>query len=158
MDERLHEIEMLYRTRFDAFWRTAAAIMGDREGARDVVQDAFATAVRRRADFRGEGALEGWIWRILVNTARSSRRARPLALADAADRAANGHVPDADARVRGAIAALPDRQRLAIFLRYFGDLDYEGIAAALDARPGTVAATLNAAHAGLRRRLQEVSQ
>lgn len=80
MDERLTEIDALHRTSFPAFLRTATAILGDADAARDAVQDAFATAVRRRGDFRGEGSLEGWVWRILVNTARSGRRARLAAV------------------------------------------------------------------------------
>jgi DNA-directed RNA polymerase specialized sigma24 family protein len=43
-----------------------------------------------------------------------------------------------------------------LFLRYYADLEYEAIAIALDVSPGTVGATLNAAHASLRRLLQEV--
>lgn len=156
----LHELEALYRTRFPAFLRTATAILGEREAARDVVQESFATAVRRRDDFRGDGTLEAWLWRILVNTARTAGRARRLR--DAASLvpehapAANGR-PDPDAAaVRAYVAALPERQRLVVFLRYFADLDYARIAEALEIRPGTVAATLNAAHAALRRRLEEV--
>jgi RNA polymerase sigma factor (sigma-70 family) len=53
------------------------------------------------------------------------------------------------------IAALPERQRLVLFLRYFADLSYDGIAEAVDVSPGTVAATLNAAHRALRRALEE---
>jgi DNA-directed RNA polymerase specialized sigma24 family protein len=51
---------------------------------------------------------------------------------------------------------LPDRQRFILFLRYYADLDYGAIATALDLSPGTVGATLHAAHATLRERLQEV--
>jgi RNA polymerase sigma factor (sigma-70 family) len=58
--------------------------------------------------------------------------------------------------VRRWIAALPERQRLAVFLRYFADLDYQAIATALDVEVGTVSATLAAAHATLRRALQGV--
>jgi RNA polymerase sigma factor (sigma-70 family) len=61
-----------------------------------------------------------------------------------------------DDALRAALAALPERQRLAAFLRYYADLDYEDIAAVLGITPGTVGATLNAAHAGLRRSLEEV--
>jgi DNA-directed RNA polymerase specialized sigma24 family protein len=50
---------------------------------------------------------------------------------------------------------LPERQRLAVFLRYYADLDYASIAAALGIKGGTVAAALNAAHETLRRSLQE---
>jgi DNA-directed RNA polymerase specialized sigma24 family protein len=32
--------------------------------------------------------------------------------------------------------SLPERQRLAVFLRYYADLSYEQIAEALGARPG----------------------
>jgi RNA polymerase sigma-70 factor, ECF subfamily len=158
MDERLSEIENLYRTRFPAFLRTATAILGDAESARDAVQDAFATAVRRREDFRGQGSLEGWLWRILVNTARSGRRGRrDVSSLVPGAAASNGTHPDPESgAIRTLIAALPERQRLVVFLRYFADLDHAGIADALAIQPGTVAATLNAAHGALRRRLEEV--
>jgi RNA polymerase sigma factor (sigma-70 family) len=54
------------------------------------------------------------------------------------------------------LARLPERQRLVLFLRYFADLPYDAIADALEISPGTVAATLNAAHQSLRRWLEEV--
>jgi DNA-directed RNA polymerase specialized sigma24 family protein len=69
-------IEALYRSRLPEFRRAAAAITGDRELACDAVQDAFAQAVRLRSTFRSDGSLEGWIWRIVVNTALSQTRAR----------------------------------------------------------------------------------
>jgi RNA polymerase sigma factor (sigma-70 family) len=66
-------------------------------------------------------------------------------------------VPEQDATVRAWVAALPERQRIAIFLRYFADLDYRSIATALEVEVGTVSATLGAAHATLRRSFQEVA-
>jgi RNA polymerase sigma factor (sigma-70 family) len=53
---------------------------------------------------------------------------------------------------------LPERQRLAVYLRYYADLDYRAIAAVLAVKVGTVSATLSAAHNRLREQLQEVSQ
>jgi RNA polymerase sigma-70 factor, ECF subfamily len=159
----LAEIEAIYRRRFAAFARTATAILADADAGRDAVQEAFATAVRRRADFRGEGSLEGWLWRIVVNAARAERRARPATAVALAEQAAasvspNGRVSDSEAAlVRELLAELPERQRLVVFLRYFADLEHARIAEALEIRPGTVAATLNAAHAALRRRLEEVT-
>jgi DNA-directed RNA polymerase specialized sigma24 family protein len=64
------ELELLYRERGEHFVRVAAAVAGDGETGRDAVQDAFATAVRRRSSFRGTGPLEAWLWRIVVNEAR----------------------------------------------------------------------------------------
>jgi RNA polymerase sigma-70 factor, ECF subfamily len=151
----LEELEALYRSRFDVFSRVAAGVTGDAERAHDAVQEAFANAVRKRGSFRGDGPLEAWVWRIVLNAARSDvRRSAP-----AADRevraASNGH-PERDVELRVALARLPERQRTAVFLRYYADLDYAAIGEALGIAEGTVAATLNAAHAALRACLQEV--
>jgi DNA-directed RNA polymerase specialized sigma24 family protein len=47
------EIEALYRERFRAFALSATAMLRDSDAALDVVQDAFAIALRRRRSFRG---------------------------------------------------------------------------------------------------------
>ena len=151
----LDELEALYRSRFDVFARVAASVTGDAEEARDAVQDAFATAVRKRRSFRREGPLEAWVWRIVLNAARSdARRSRPTVDRDEAA-TANGR-PEQDAELRVALARLPERQRTAVFLRYYADLDYVEIGEALGISTGTVSATLNAAHAALRSRMEEV--
>src|SRR5581483_11947143 len=74
------------------------------------------------------------------------------------DETAGGELEPPNDSVRRAIRRLPERQRLALFLRYYADLDYESIARVLDIRPGTVAAALHAAHETLRGSLQEVSR
>lgn len=160
MAARLEEIERLYRIRLADFLRVAAMICGDRETARDAVHDAFVNLVRARGGYRGEGTVEAWAWRAVVNSARKHRRnPHVVALAEAPEPLApssNGrHRSESDDRFRLAVSLLPERQRLVLFLRYYADLDYRAIAEALDIRPGTVAATLNAAHAALRRTLQE---
>jgi RNA polymerase sigma-70 factor (ECF subfamily) len=156
----LHEIEALYRSGFERFATVACAITGSQAAARDAVQDAFASAVRRRDRFRGDGSLEAWLWRAVVNEARSQQRRRrsrerleqrAARLDGGRDLAADGTVAGID----GYVAALPERQRLVVFLRYYADLTHDQIAAALGVRPGTVAATLNAAHAKLRPLLAE---
>lgn len=58
--------------------------------------------------------------------------------------------------VRVLIAAMPERQRLVLFLRYYADLDYRRIADTLEIEIGTAGATLNQARAALRRLLEEV--
>jgi RNA polymerase sigma factor (sigma-70 family) len=151
----LQEVETLYRSRFDVFARVAASVTGDADRARDVVQEAFATALRKRGSFRGDGSLEAWVWRIVLNAARSDARRSGPAAAYEEPATGNGH-PEHDAELRVALARLPERQRTAVFLRYFADLDYVAIGEALGITSGTVAATLNAAHASLRGRLEEV--
>lgn len=70
------------------------------------------------------------------------------------EQAANGRSDDPFG-VRGLVAALPERQREVLFLRYYADLEYRAIADVLGIEPGTVAATLSAAHQSLRKRLEE---
>lgn len=145
-------IEDVYRRHYARFLRVARAALGD-DLARDAVQEAFARAIRERLSYRGEGPLEAWIWRLLVNVCADERRS-PIAPAPGTD-AVNGPAREWP-ELRGAIAALPERQRLALFLRHYADLDYESIAAVLGVRRGTVAATLHAARESLRQALTEV--
>jgi RNA polymerase sigma factor (sigma-70 family) len=152
----LDEIERVYRERLPEFRRVAAAMLGDREAARDAVQEGFANAVRKRKSFRAEGSLEAWLWRVVVNAARQHGRRREEVLDPDAIASQNGSQADEpDAQVRVALAVLPERQRLALFLRYYADLDYRTIAETLDVAIGTVGVTLNAAHAKLRELLEE---
>jgi RNA polymerase sigma factor (sigma-70 family) len=152
------ELGAIYERRYRRFLRVAEAIVGDVELARDAVQDAFARLVRSRADYRGEGSLDGWVWRTVVNTALNARRDRPadVPLGPSAEPSTNGHMPDAG--VRALLASLPERQRLVLFLRYYADLDYRSIGETLDIETGTVGATLNQAHAAIRRQLEEVQR
>lgn len=153
------ELEAVYRRDLPRFVRAAAAIVGDQAGGADAVQEAFASAIRSRRSFRGEAPLEGWLWRIVVNAALALRRQRRFEPEpDEPMLAVENGQPVEDLTVRRWVAALPERQRLTVFLRYFADLDYRAIAAALDVEVGTVSATLSAAHTALRRSMQEVER
>jgi RNA polymerase sigma factor (sigma-70 family) len=153
----LTELEALYRERYPSFLRVARATVRDDGAAADAVHDAFVQAVRNRRSFRGEGTLEAWVWRMVVNAARKRRRNLPESPGDLEEIAHESRNGFGDP-VRAAVAALPERQRLALFLRYYADLDYATIAAALDVKEGTVGATLNAAHAALRESLKEAER
>lgn len=125
------------------------------------MQNAFIAAIRNRKTFRGDGPLEAWLWRIVVNEARRAARASTsLPLEHTATASSNGHgsAEDDPLGIRAWVAMLPERQREAIFLRYFADLDYRSIADVLDIEVGTVSATLGSAHRALRKKLTEVRQ
>jgi RNA polymerase sigma-70 factor (ECF subfamily) len=150
----LADLESVYRARFGAFVRVARALTGDDGLAADAVHDAFVQAVRKRRSFRREGPLEAWLWRMVVNAAKKRIPRDERVEFEAAEAHQNGFGDP----VRAAVAALPERQRLTLFLRYYADLDYEAIAATLGVSSGTVGATLNAAHAALRSSLREADQ
>lgn len=154
----LDELRTVYERRLPELCRVAAAIVGRSDLAPDIVHEAFVRAVRQRRRFEGRGDLDGWVWRIVVNTARDARAKERVEheLDELLDPVPAGDDPRRDL-VRAAVEQLPERQRLVLFLRYYADLDYRTIAGAVAISEGTVAATLNAAHSRLRQLLSEVT-
>jgi RNA polymerase sigma-70 factor (ECF subfamily) len=155
-DASIARLAIVYERGYRRFLRVAEGLVHDAELARDVVQDGFARAIQARFDYRSDGSLEGWVWRIVVNTARNAARDRTattLPLHDLADEPHTNGAPR-NAELSTVLAALPERQRLVLFLRYYADLDYRRIAEVLEIQPGTVAATLNHAHEAVRRSLE----
>jgi RNA polymerase sigma-70 factor (ECF subfamily) len=146
-------LEQLYRDRYRNFRDIMAGVVGSHDLAREVVQEAFARALRQQRKFRGDGSLEAWVWKIALNVALKKRRelAREWALDDEYEAGAQEAAPDRD--LRAAVRALPPRRRLVVFLRYFADLSYAEIAAIAGISEGTVAATLAQAHTELLGRL-----
>jgi len=154
-DELLDQIEAIYRNSYGAYYRVALGMLRDREKAHDAVQEAFARAVRGRTSFRREGSLRGWIWRSLTRVCADELRMlepRVHAVPQPVE------AVEADESVRVAVALLPERQRWAIFLRYYADLSYDEIADVLEVERGTVAATLHAARKSLLPTLEEVAR
>jgi RNA polymerase sigma factor (sigma-70 family) len=71
---RTEALEQLYREHYVSFRNGLAPVVGSYEEARDVVQEAFARALRSRGEFRGEGSLLAWVWRIALRVALEMRR------------------------------------------------------------------------------------
>ncbi len=135
-------LEQLYRDQYRNYRDIMAGVVGSHDLAREVVQEAFARALREQRRFRGEGSLEAWVWRIALNVALKTRRElrREWSLDDEYETGAQEAAPDHD--IRAAVRALPPRRRLVVFLRYFADLSYAEIAEVARVSEGTVAATL----------------
>jgi len=124
------------------------------EDVEDLCQEVFLSAVRKLDSFRGNSAVQTWLFRIALNKARDfleKRRAakrgggQTLRSLDAPD-PETGLTPDAPAggvapdeavamaeegaRLRAALDVLGDPCRELLELRYFGELSYEEIAGA----------------------------
>ncbi len=134
----------MYRERFATYVGAVTGIVGSRDAARDVVQEAFLRALTRSGRFRG-GSLEAWIWMIVLNRARDVRR-RPrmgeLEESAVADETGGGALAT-------AVLALPERRRTVVLLRHVAGLQNSEIATVLGISAGTVAATLSQARAEL---------
>lgn len=113
-----------------------------------MVQESFARALKSRAEFRGDGPLEAWIWKIALRVAFEMRgQANEVELAEAFE--PDLPQPERDEKLAAALRELSPRRRLVIFLRYVADLDYREIARVCEISEGTVAATLAQAKAAL---------
>lgn len=138
------ELEDLYRRRQGAFQVMLASVTGSVESARDVVQEAFAQALRDQDGFRADGSLEAWVWRIAFRVAIGSKGSRELSSDELPEVAFVD--TSTDPALAAAVRKLPPQRRLAIFLRYFADLSYAEIGETIGIAEGTVAATLAQAH------------
>ncbi len=99
--------------------------------------------------------MEAWVGRAVVTSALKIRRARRAkGGGDVPDEAVEPP-PTETAAVRRAVSALPERERLILFLNYYADLDYETIADTLQISPGTVGAALHSARTAIRARLEK---
>ncbi|MFH1680144.1 MAG: sigma-70 family RNA polymerase sigma factor [Candidatus Eisenbacteria bacterium] len=145
-------------------------MLGSREEAEDMTQEAFLRVFAEARSYRPEGRFRSWIFRIAGNLARSRlRRDRvirwirlePL-LHDPPDprERADGRIERDERRrtVRRALAKLPDRQRQAVLLQRYEDLSYREIASAMDTTVPAVESLLQRATAFLRKELAGASE
>ena len=148
-DERADAFARLADGHLARAYRLAAVLLGSDAEAQDAVQDAAATAWERFATLRDRSRFDAWFDRILVNGCRdrlrSRERVRLIDIAEAPERSApdgSGSMAERDA-LRGALARLPADQRVAVALRYYGDLTLEEIADRTGERLGTVKSRLH---------------
>lgn len=125
----------------------------DRSQAEDVVQDAFVHAAQRLAELGEDGRLP-YLRAAVVNGWRSRRRHASVEERSAPRLATDPEYHDAMLEDRSAmwacIAALPERQRACVVLRYYEDLPDEEIGQLLLCRTGTVRSQISRALMKLR--------
>jgi len=153
----------LYDRHVDRVYRLAWRLAdGDAELARDFTQEAFVRAFDRLPAFRGDAAFATWMHSITVSVALNGmrrvrrRRERETGLAAAATVGAGESVePDLRARLRSAVARLPEKYRVVFLMFDVEGYTHDEIAAALSMPTGTSKARLSRARARLRQELAE---
>jgi len=140
--------------------RLAFLMLGDRQTAEDVVQDAFCGLYRAWDRMSDHAHALGYVRSSVLNGSRSelrrSRRVpRPLAVPAAASAEAAVLAGERQRETVAALRRLPPRQREAVVLRYFADLPEQETALAMGVSLGTVKSTTSRALAALARMLQE---
>jgi RNA polymerase sigma-70 factor (sigma-E family) len=139
-------VEELCRAQWKPMVRLAYLLCGDREGAEDIVQDAFVALGRRWDGLRSADAAAAYLRTVVVNGTRSAMRRRMTArrllhpIRDERVEAAESTAVrnDERRRVLDLIRALPRRQREVIVLRYWAGLSEAETATTLGVSAGTV--------------------
>ena len=141
----------------------ATRLLRDPSEAEDVAQDTFLKVWRNIRRYDPERArLETWVSKIAVNASYDRlRKRREAQIPDAAPEPADG-APDAEdqltgldaaARVRQAVNALPERQRLALELCHFQELSNIEAAAIMEVSVEAVESLLARGRRTLRKAL-----
>ena len=154
---------------YDRYGRLAYAlayrILGESEGAEDVVHDAYLSAWRGAASYRRDrGNPRGWLLSIVhhraVDVLRRKTAFRPAPLEAAGDRPALEDTAEMavanveGAGVRMALEALPDAQRRTIELAYFGGYTHVELAELMGVPLGTVKGRMRIGLQKLRRAME----
>ncbi len=165
---RLEDLESLYDRYKAMAYGIARRITADDALAEDVVQDAFLGAWRSADRYApGKGSVRTWLLSIVHHRAVDAvRRRRPVSSLPAEDDGipapAPLTLPDVWGEVAGrldgatvtaALAVLPDAQREAVELAYFGGLTQAEIASRTGVPLGTVKGRVRLALVALRREL-----
>jgi RNA polymerase sigma-70 factor (ECF subfamily) len=154
----------------DRLYNTLVHVVGSRDAAYDVAQDAFVQAYVKLDTFGRASGFYTWLYRIALNTAISRRRReKPVASVeqvretlghDPVDRgdapAANLERQERACQVRSALARLSEEHRTILVLREIDDCSYEHIAEMLDLPIGTIRSRLHRARLQLRDELKTI--
>jgi RNA polymerase sigma-70 factor (sigma-E family) len=148
--------------RLPALLRYAMLLSGDREQARDLVQDVLARALVKWGRI---GAVEepyAYVRRMVTNeflSWRRRRRLRTVPLEEAALAGREPVMPEREDRddLRALLSRLPGQQRAVLVLRYYEDLSDDEIAAVLGCRVGTVRGYASRGLAALRIELRSAT-
>jgi RNA polymerase sigma-70 factor (ECF subfamily) len=150
--------EAIVERHWESVWSLSRRIVRDRHGAEEVTQETFLVIQERLAEYRGQGALCGWIHAICRRQAfdelrRRGRMAREVAIEDGLDPTGGAAAPAEERWVRHmdlerALALLEDDEREALLMTAAGYKSEE-----LGQMLGVAATTIRSRRARARTRL-----
>ena len=145
-------------------FRTCRRLLPAGEDVEAAVQETLLRALKNLGRFTGEGSFGAWVVAIADNLCRDRLRRKrlvpflPLEVRDEDGRNPLSAIPSSEPnpervamarqavnRLHGEVSRLPRRQQEVFALRFFAELDLEGIATALGVDVGTVKTHLHRA-------------
>jgi len=154
--------ELLYRRHASKLYAVCLQYSGNDEEARDILQEGFIKVFENLARYKHEGSFEGWMRRIMVNTALEKYRNRHnLYRVDDIDT-----IPEQDAEpdnmdysglgasdLLGIIRELPPKYRMVFNLYAIEGYSHKEISKMVNISEGTSKSNLSRARAILQRRV-----
>jgi RNA polymerase sigma-70 factor (ECF subfamily) len=160
--------DLLVRRYMRTAYAVAFRVLGHREDAEDVVQEAFLAALANIRTFDTSRRFGPWFYRIVVTRGLNFRKSRGRRSTEALDDSgvASGEPGPAAAAERAGLRAtvadalhrLPERQRMVVQLFELDGFSGAEIAAMLGISPGTVRWYLHEARQALRRMLAHLQE
>lgn len=136
------------------YWKVRHIVL-NHDDADDVLQNTFLKAWRSLETFQGKSSLSTWLYRIAINEALDfvrKQKNNELVSADDDSSIANRLMADdyfdgdmMQARLREAVAKLPDVQRTVFNLRYYDEMKYSEMSVMLSTSEGALKASYHLA-------------
>lgn len=139
--------EELFRDQYPSVLRETMFVLGDRDLAKEVANEAFARLYARWSRVSRYDKPGAWVRRVAIRLAvrGHGRQGRETTEVERGHEGDHGLTLD----VRGAVRQLAPQQRAAVMLHYFDDLPLAEVARVLGCREGTVKAHLHQARSRL---------
>jgi RNA polymerase sigma-70 factor, ECF subfamily len=138
-------------------WTIAYRFLGDAIEAEDIVQTAFLKILEAAPHYKPTAEFSTYLCRVVTRLCMDFvQKKRPLTTATLPDRPDLSQNPtqgEEDMEIRKALETLPPPQRMAVVLRYYEDLNYRQIAAAMDVSEKAVEGLLDRGRKALTVRL-----
>ncbi|NCO33010.1 MAG: sigma-70 family RNA polymerase sigma factor [Armatimonadetes bacterium] len=181
LDGNLETFDRLMEMHETQIYNLAYRMIGNREDAADLTQDAFIRAFHALPRFRGGSAFSTWLYRIATNVCldhikkyrrqKSKMTPSQIRTADQEELDLLDELGDSsldpqevlDRReqqkaVQSVISTLPEHQRAVLVLYDIQGESYEEVAQILDISIGTVKSRLNRARLALKSRLETLRE
>lgn len=136
----------------------------NQQDAEDILQDSFLTAFEKIKQFTNKGSFEGWLKRIVINTALQKYRTKtPLHVIKEEEELYEEEVTFDESSIEISdlmklIQALPDRYRLVFNLYVLDNFSHKEISEMLKISVGTSKSNLSRARQILKRALEEYNE
>jgi RNA polymerase sigma-70 factor, ECF subfamily len=132
----------LVERHYRELYRYAFSVLREERSAEDAVQDAFERAFSALGRYSEERLramrLRPWMYRITLNVARNRlRQRREVPVEDLCVEAASDEDRESIMDTLAALGGLPERQRVAVTLRYLQDMPYAEISSVTGWPEGT---------------------